>query len=132
MTAPPPTTSEPSTPPPTTRITTFEEEITEYASIIGPVFLILILTVITLVVLVAVIFIILRKQNKVIMQKSQNIELTRVYDEVLSRDIAVTPLVHVEVNERGRFRRRTMDTLSEHNTQRTRAVSFLTLLLKHL
>ncbi len=88
-------------------------------TVVGSVILGLIVVVVIIGILMAVIFGILRKQNKIL--KLSNKE--NIYDEVATRDIAVTPTVHVEVNERGRFRRRTMESLSQFESQRTRAVS---------
>ena len=68
--------------------------------------------------LMVVIFVILRKQRN----KQMHLEATnKLYEEI--PDIALSPTIHIEVNERGRIRRRTMDTQSQHEISRTRAVS---------
>ncbi len=48
-------------------------------------------------------------------RKNMSINRTKykvIFIEVMTRDIAVTPTMHVE-DERGRFRRRTMESLSQ-------------------
>ncbi len=101
----------------------------------------LIVVVVIMVILITVIFGILRKQNK-ILKPSNDMEMENFYDQVSTRDvavtatqdIAVTPTMHVEVNERGRFRRRTMESQlqNEAHMQRTRTVSAYNLLHSEL
>ncbi len=101
-----------------------------YGIVAGSTILGLIVVVVIMVILITVIFGILRKQNK-ILKPSNDMEMENFYDEVSTRDvavtatqdIAVTPTMHVEVNERGRFRRRTMESQLQNEAQRTRTVS---------
>ena len=99
-----------------------------YGIVVGAAILGLIVVVVIMIILITVIFGILRKQNKTA-KPSNDMEMENLYDEVATRDvgvtttqdIVVTPTMHVEVNERGRFRRRTME--SQFECQRTRTVS---------
>ncbi len=101
-----------------------------YAIVVGAAILGLIVVVVIMIILITVIFGILRKQNKTA-KPSNDMEMENLYDEVATRDVSVTtiqdivvtPTMHVEVNERGRFRRRTMESLSQFESQRTRTVS---------
>ena len=73
---------------------------------------------VVIIVALVVIFVLLKQRHR----RTKTIEVvntTAVYEEV--PNIALSPNIHVEVNERGRIRRRTMDT-QEFETPRARAV----------
>ena len=84
---------------------------------IGVTLLGLVLIMAIVLVLIIVIFVLLKQQHR----RTKTIETSNVpYERV--PDIALSPTIHVEVNERGRIRRRTMDTQSDLETPRARAV----------
>ena len=84
---------------------------------IGVTLLGLVLIMAIVLVLIIVIFVLLKQQHR----RTKTIEAANVIYEKVP-DIAISPTIHVEVNERGRIRRRTMDTQSDLETPRARAV----------
>ena len=108
-----------------TIFTTTEDQMTGTSSgvsligtAIGVTLLGLILIMVIVLILIVVIFVLLKQQHR----RTKTIEVANaLYEKV--PDIAISPTVHVEVNERGRIRRRTMDTQADFEIQRARAVS---------
>ena len=74
-----------------------------------PVILGLVIVITIIVILVLAIFLIQRRQKKTL-NRANHTEMVNLYDEIMTRDIAFTPTMHVEVNERGRFRRRIIES----------------------
>ena len=101
-------------PTPSVSVTTTEESVTGIAigvTLVG-------LVVITAVTLILIVVISLKKQH--CRTKATNVADTiQEYEEI--PDIALSSNIHVEINPRGRIRRRTMDT-QEFETPRARAV----------
>ena len=61
--------------------------------------------------------------------RTKKVNLVSIYEEI--PDIAISPTIHVEVNERGRIRRRTMVSSKSSGTPITRSVSINFILKKY-